>query len=222
MGKKKIKAITLVGFWKKINKIAPSYVNSSQSEADDLGISTLLEEINNSNIPESIAQNFLTPYLYKQKGNVVFIRDDVGNNGKVSKYDEETCTMYIDIIEFYKYIAMFNAAAAELEGNLDIKDDFNNYRQLSFMKAISKLPVPYFFYITTLQRIAVVNDVVSVENKEGGYIKSNVSFYLSTLWAFKEFERFYLTAQHRNVRADFGIIWHEGQWVQDTRTRGYA
>ena len=98
----------------------------------------------------------------------------------------------------------------------------SQFRLISFMQAISKLPAPYFIYVAVLQEVAVSNDIVSIENRDGGYTKSDVSSYLSLLWAFKEFERFYLRIQHRSLRADYAVIWHEGEWVQERRTRGYS
>jgi hypothetical protein len=91
------------------------------------------------------------------------------------------------------------------------------------MKELAKLPDPYCIYLAVLQEIAYCNDIVSVEDREGNFHKSDAGYYLALLWAFKEFETFYLRAQNRSLRADYSIIWHEGQWVQDSvRGRGYV
>jgi len=138
------------------------------------------------------------------------------------QYHDEEAKMLLDPIGVHKFISDFKNAKNRIKNETDLKDDFKEYRQISFMNAISKLPEPYFFYIVVLQEIAHLNDIVSIENREGGYIKSESSFYLSALWAFKEFEHFYLRVQHRHLRTDYGIIWHEGEWIEERKTKGYA
>lgn len=225
MAKKKIKANTLAGLWKKINKIAPTYLESTASEAAELAeeINKILQEANESSIPNSIATSFIKPYLHDEKCTVEFKGDTATEFGKWAvKYDEENNQFFLDPIGIHNVIMDFKNAEKRIETEIELKDDFKEYRQVSFMNAIAKLPSPYFTYVVVLQEMAHLNDIVSIENREGGYIKSEASFYLSILWAFKEFERFYLKVQHRHLRADYGIIWHEGEWIEDRKTKGYV
>lgn len=226
MAKKKIKANTLAGFWRNINSVAPAYLESKKSEEKNLSeeINIILQEVNKSSVPKSIANSFVKPYLQKEDCTVEFTGDPSHVFGKWTvQYDEENTKLLLDPIGIHKLISDFKNAHNRLENETDIKDDFKEYRQISFMAALSKLPEPYFIYIIVLQEIAQLNDIVSIENREGGYIKSDSSFYLSILWAFKEFERFYLRVQHRHLRSDYGIIWHEGEWIEDKKkTKGYS
>ena len=226
MAKKKLKANTLAGLWKNINNIAPEYIESKQSAAKKLSgeINMILQEANESSIPASIANSFIQPYLHKVECTVEFSGDSSSAFGKWAvQFDAENSKMKLDPIGIHQLITELKNAKDKLENDQDLKEDFKEYRQVAFMAAISKLPEPYFIYIFVLQEIAHLNDIVSIENREGGYIKSDSSFYLSLLWAFKEFERFYLRVQHRHLRADYGIIWHEGEWIEEKkRTKGYA
>jgi hypothetical protein len=225
MAKKKIKANSLVGLWKNIHKIAPTYIESEKADVKELTeeINKILQEANESSIPNSIATSFIKPYMHNEECTVEFTGNESTAFGAWAvQYDDEKSKMLLDPIGVHKFVSTFKNAKKQIENDIDIKDDFKEYRQISFMNAISKLPEPYFFYIVVLQEIAHLNDIVSVENREGGYIKSEASFYLSALWAFKEFERFYLKVQHRHLRADYGIIWHEGEWVEDRKTKGYS
>lgn len=232
MAKKKVKANTLVGFWQNINKIAPSFLDSKSkiTQKSIKEIQGLIEEVNSSPVPASIASGFVAPYMHKDQCQVEFSGETSTEFGswavKYNKDDEEevktTPKLYIDPIGLHKYITDFKNAENRIDEEPELKKDFKEYRQISFMKAIAKMPEPYFIYIAVLQEIAKLNDIVSIENREGGYIKSDASFYLSVLWAFKEFERFYLRVQHRHLRADYGIIWHEGEWIEDRKTKGYV
>ena len=251
MAKKKIKAVTLAGFWKNINKIAPSYLDpeSKFTKKDFKEIEQIVSEVNNSPVPDSIAASFVRPYMQQNNCQVEFTSESPDKLGswavkyyepvepepelckeentnpapvETVKKEEEPGKMYLDPIGLARFVHFIKTAGARIENAPEIKDDFKEYRQASFMKAIAKMPEPYFVYIAVLQEIAKLNDIVSIENRDGGYVKSDASYYLSILWAFKEFEKFYLRIQHRQLRADYGIIWHEGEWVEDRKTKGYS
>ena len=223
--RKSIKSNTLAGLWKNINSVAPAYIDCDKKDAEDYvkKINKIIDEANDSLVPSSIASLFISPYMHKDNCTLEFSGEEKNSFGKWAvKYNDDESRMQLDPIGLHKYVSDFKNAEYRLNDEITLKDDFKKHRQVSFMKALSKLPEPYFFYIVVLQEIARLNDIVSVENREGGYTKSDSSSYLSTLWAFKEFERFYLRVQHRHLRADYGIIWHEGEWVEDRRTKGYS
>ena len=222
--KKKAKSNTLAGLWENINSVAPAYIDCSKEEAEGYveKINKIIDEVNDSSVPSSIATSFVSPYM-QETCTIKFTGETEDSFGKWTVlYDNEKLIMQIDPIGLHKYVSDFNNAEKRLDEEPELKDDFKEYRQISFMKALSNLPAPYFIYLVVLQEIAHINDIVSVENREGGYIKSDSSFYLSALWAFKEFERFYLRVQHRHLRADYGIIWHEGEWIEERKTKGYS
>ncbi|MBN1863960.1 MAG: hypothetical protein JW808_03575 [Victivallales bacterium] len=228
MAKKKIKpkAGTLAAFWEKIKAAAPVYSQSPKSKIKQsiAEIQKIAEEFNSSSVPVSIASNFINPYIADVECRV-FLEMDTGRKSfKPARHlnSDGAHSMAIDPIGIYNYIMSFKLAGKAIVESPRISEDFKEFRMISFMHAVSRLPEPYFFYIAVLQEMAVANDIVSVENRDGGYTKSDASSYLSMLWAFKEFERFYLRIQHRSLRADYAVIWHEGEWVQERRTRGYA
>lgn len=262
MAKKKVKAVTLAGFWKNINKIAPAYIESESkfTQKDCKAIKQIVNEVNNSPIPKSIASSFVNPYMHQDDCQVEFSSENPEGLGSwavkyhepiepkpkidiltededenvvpaLKEFKEKLKTenikkapgkMFLDPIGLSRYVYKFKKAGKEIDSTPEIKDNFKEYRKASFMQEIAKMPEPYFIYIAVLQEIARHNDIVSIENRDGGYIKSDAAFYLSALWAFKEFEKFYLRIQHRHLRADYGIIWHEGEWVEDRKTKGYA
>ena len=232
---KKAKSYTLAGFWKNINSIAPKCLNVADfDEKDSLSeLTRIVEEVNMSPIPRSIGNLFVGPYLEEDKFSVNFSLPETLQSVEIDKpvsyisYDVEErprkeSTISINSLALFNYVESFKNIPERVDEDLSTAA-FREKRQAAFMKEIAKLPDPYFVYLAVLQELAYCNDVVSVEDREGNFHESDASFYLSLLWAFKEFEVFYLRAQNRSLRADYGIIWHEGEWVQDSkRSRGYV
>ena len=233
MAKRKPKAYTLAVFWKNINTVVPKYLDKSDNSSDELyeKVQAVVDEVNASTIPKSIGDLFVEPYLDDPNMNVKFVVDPLALQDEFSrpvkyKAGEERNSpswLLVDVVGLFRYAKAFKNAEAEFKKDADSEMDFKDKRQFSFMKELLKLPPPYLVYLAVLQELAYCNDIVSVEDREGNFHKSDAGFYLSLLWAFKEFETFYLRAQNRSLRADYGIIWHEGEWVQDSkRSRGYV
>ena len=231
---KKTKPYTLASYWEKIKSFASKNLKDVDKDQDALmaELTEIVDEVNASSIPKSIGDWFVIPHLEEDKVTVRFSLPKVvqlSERNKVVKYrasDLESFprpdpTIEIDSIALYQFIDTIQNVEVDPEALDELS--FSAKRQLAFMKEISKLPAPYFIYLAVLQELAFCNDIVSVEDREGNFHESDAGFYLSLLWAFKEFEAFYLRVQNRSLRADCGIIWHEGDWVEDSRrTRGYV
>ena len=232
---KKKKPYTLASYWGKIKSFAPKCLNEVDIDQKTLleELTKIVDEVNASPIPGSIGELFVAPHIEEEKFSVTFSLPEVVKPTDEDKaviyqsYDVEEVprpdsTIEIDSIALYRFIySIQNVPEISEEDALELS--FSAKRQLAFMKEVSKLPEPYFVYLAVLQELAFCNDVVSVEDREGNFHQSDAGFYLSLLWAFKEFEVFYLRVQNRSLRADSGIIWHEGDWVEDSRrTRGYV
>jgi hypothetical protein len=232
---KKTKPYTLAGFWKNINSVAPKCLNVDDFDQKDAlsELAKIVDEVNASPIPRSIGNLFVGPYLEEDKFKVDFSIPETLQAAEVNKpvsyksYDLEESprresTISINSLALFNYVESFKDIPIPEENDISVAS-FKEKRQFAFMKEVAKLPDPYFVYLAVLQELAYCNDVVSVEDREGNFHESDAGFYLSLLWAFKEFEVFYLRAQNRSLRADYGIIWHEGEWVQDSkRSRGYV
>ena len=230
MAKKKIKADSVVGFWKRLSTIFSEYLKDDSDleekvvcdEKQSEILKEILEEINASGVPHSIASSFILPYVHKDKIQFVFEQPGEEEMFGPAKYLEEDSKMIFSPLDFLLFVKKVHSAEQHILDNMEIREDVKIHRQYAFMKELAKMPPPYLIYISILQEMAIANDVVSIEHRNGGYIKSEAAFYLSLLWAFKEFEQFYLRMQHRSFRADSGVIWHEGEWVEERKTRGYV
>jgi len=230
MAKKKLKADSVVNLWKRLSGLYTGYLNKKSydavlpvlNEEETEVLNEIVKEINSSGVPDSITSSFIIPYLNTDNLIFRFMAAYDAENYGVATYVEKRSYFIMNLIEFLKFVNKVYSAGQYIKDNMEIREDVTVHRQYAFMKELAKLPEPYLVYIAVLQEVAVVNDIVSIEHRNGGYIKSDSAGYLSLLWAFKEFEGFYLRMQHRNLRADYGIIWHEGNWVEERKTRGYV
>jgi len=230
MAKKKLKADSVVNLWKRLSGLYTNYLNDKSfdtdlpvlKESDTEILNEVVTEINSSPIPRSVVSGFITPYLHSDEIVFRFMATYDAENYGVATYVEKRSYFILNLIEFLKFVKKIHSAEQYIKDNMEIREDVTIHRQYAFMKELAKMPEPYLIYVAVLQEVAVANDIVSIEHRNGGYIKSESSAYLSLLWAFKEFESFYLRMQHRNLRADYGLIWHEGNWVEERKTRGYV
>jgi len=230
MAKKKLKADSVVDLWKRLSVIFINYLDDGAfdtvlpvltGDKEDM-LNEIVAEVNASPVPRSIAASFLAPYLHTDETVFKFMAAYEADNYGVAVYVEKKSYFILNLIEFMKFVKKIHTSEQYINDNMEVREDVKIHRQYAFMKELAKMPEPYLIYLAVLQEVAVSNDIVSIEHRNGGYIKSESADYLSLLWAFKEFEGFYLRMQHRNLRADCGIIWHEGDWIEERRTRGYV
>jgi len=233
MAKKRVKSNTLAGFWKNIKAVPLMGDGASLNPLPPEALAALeavVDEVNASHVPSSMVSALVEPYFDERtKTGLSFslasayperASDDVAR--PVSKVEDEEGVFKMDVVELLLFARMFVDAADAVASEEDRDMDFKARRQVRFMNEITKLPEPYLAYLAILQEVAYANEIVSVEDREGKLHASDAGFYLSLLWAFKEFENFYLRTQNRHLRADYGVVWHEGEWVADVkRGKGY-
>jgi hypothetical protein len=100
------------------------------------------------------------------------------------------------------------------------EDDFEKRRMAAFNAEMVKLPGPYFMFIAILGNISMICQVFTAEKRGGKKVVPaglSLESYFPLLWALKQFESFYRRVQNRDIRSDFGIIWHEGEWVDNKK-----
>jgi len=234
MAKRRVKSNTLGGFWQNIKAVPLEETAFGLKPADDAAaeaLENITSEVNASSVPASMTLALVEPYFGDRdekgvefvvtSGDAVVEADEIVR--PVSRVGDEGGVFKIDVLGLLRFARMFAKAAEVAKDGFDDDVDFRTRRQTRFLLELTKLPDSYLIYLALLQEVAYANEVVSVEDREGKLHDSEVGFYLSLLWAFKEFERFYLYTQNRHLRADYGIVWHEGEWVAETaRGRGYV
>lgn len=219
-------ANTIGGYWKIASEIIPLYLeqqSSSQNKRKPFfeNVKKLEEEVNKSPIPEFISENFVSPYVNFDKEKIKVIFD--GEDGKltfgkwIASYDRDNKILKLNSIAIYEYVSCIKKDGdSEDIGQLDRENNFAELRLRSFKKQLSKLPEQYIMFLAILKGIADVTLICVSDTKSSADIKTDehVALYFSSLWAFKQFEEFYQKFQNRSIRADYQIIWYEGEWIE--------
>jgi hypothetical protein len=207
--------------WRRINELGSLHLEAGLDHISDLTEKNkeLDDDINNSNLPVMIADNFIRPYLPDggKTVNVVFAsRDNKENNEiwTVKKNDNNVIEFHINTIGLYRFYLSISGRRNESSPGTD----FEIARRSSFYQELSKLPEPYFIFICVLSKISTMCHVFTTDKRGRRTvfqpdIKTNVEPYFPLLWALKQFEVFYKKVKNRDVRTDYEIIWHEGEWV---------
>ncbi|HCE43615.1 MAG TPA: hypothetical protein DET40_08705 [Lentisphaeria bacterium] len=215
---KKNNPATLPGFWKSIKELAPVYlekypkVAKKQKELMEI----FLDEVNSSQIPSLVYENFILPYFREKEMKISFAGEEKGVLGKWSvKISSEQNILKIDPIGLYMFADEF-AKAAEKAKKAEKDGNFLKLRLFSFHKELLKLPEQYLLFLAVLKEVAIHSQIYAVDSK-GAFSNNEAAEYFSLLWALKQFEDFYLKVQIRNLRSDYGFIWHEGEWIDASR-----
>ncbi len=218
-GKTRQKSGSVNSFWKNLGDLVPDYldhVSASKKKQIHSEIKKIEENINKSAIPGFIAEHFVRPFIPSENGiiNVLFSGEENGKFGTwIAQYQKELKTLRINSVGLFAYSEIYKNIETSLSA-VNKEDHFTAYRFFSFAKEIAKLPEQYLIFIAILKSIAEVTGItISDARNASNSTDPHTSSYLSTLWALKQFEEFYQKIQNRSVRADYHIIWHEGEWV---------
>lgn len=221
--KNTVKANTLTGFWNRLNQLAPSYLNALPNVNKEIldKINSMLKEVNSSPLPKLIADNFIKPFFEKEGITIFFSGDENGTFGNwTARLIKEKNFLKIDPVGLHIFSRRLEEDKTGLP-ELSRTADFAKYRSLSLNKEIKKLPEEYLIFIAVLKEVAEIKQIAAVERSKDipSDAEEDASSYLYLLWALKQFEEFYRKVQNRNLRSEYGIVWHEGEWIEDLRRR---
>ncbi len=216
--KKRKKKGSLPDIWERIHETVTSYGGKKIPDkelAEEL--SALNNEINSSGVPSLIADNFVKPYVQTKKDVEVIFSSTVK-----TEEDEKWGVSFVDegervLINPIGLHSLYLQVLASVKDDLPEETDFENRRRVLFHRELAKLPGPYFIFIAVLGGISMRCQVFTAEKRGGRKVTPGVfsmESYFPLLWALKQFENFYRRIQNRDMRSDFGVIWHEGEWVE--------
>ncbi|MFZ2657513.1 MAG: hypothetical protein WAX69_21440 [Victivallales bacterium] len=215
---KKTPPSTLSGFWKSVKDLAPGYLEKypTVSKKQKEILKTFLDEANLSPMPILIHDNFILPYFREKEMKVSFAGDEKGVLGKWTvKINSEQNTVKIDPVGLYMFADEF-AKSAEKSKKAEKDGSFLKLRLFLFHKEMLKIPEQYYLFLAVLKEISLHSQIYAVDSK-GAFSSNEAAEYFSLLWALKQFEEFYLKVKIRNIRSDYGFIWHEGEWIDASR-----
>lgn len=217
MSKRK-KRGSISDLWDRVAGTVSSLDSRKISKKDfEKELASVAVEANRSGVSSLIAENLVKPYLQSKKEvKVEFVGSaTAGEDGGVELAGDGE-DVRINPVGIYRFHSLITAS----KGLDTVSGDFDEARRLCFHKELGKLPGPYFIFIAVLCKLAMTNQIFTAEKRGGKKITPgglSVASYFPLLWALKQFEAFYKRIQNRDMRSDFGIIWHEGEWVEKNK-----
>lgn len=216
--RKKKKQGSISDIWKKIEESLESYNSQKISEKEfDKVLEAVFASANKSGISDIIAQNLILPHMQDLSDVKVRFTKFTEDEPSGILPQNNWMDVYINPLEVYKFrqriVAYTSCGQPE-------PSDFESERTFYFYKELLKLPPPYFLFIAALSKIAMTKEVFTAEKRGGKKNvpgKLTIESYFPLLWALKQFEAFYKRIQNRDMRSDFGIIWHEGEWIEKNK-----
>ncbi|HRR06350.1 MAG TPA: hypothetical protein P5105_03620 [Victivallales bacterium] len=219
--RKKKKRSPISDIWKKVEDSVKFYASKKINEREfKKAIEEASIQVNKTGMPDMIAKNFIQPYL--QTSNGVKVEFTTGLDEKCYGVLPENnwSNVLIDPLGIYKFYSMI---VSEANSELVDTDNFEKERNFYFFRELIKVPAPYFIFITILSKLSMMQEVFTAEKRGGKKITPeglSMISYFPLLWALKQFEAFYMRVQNRDMRSDFGIIWHEGELVEKNKKQG--
>lgn len=217
--KTKENAQSITGFWKLVCNSVPIYLDHAPAAKKKKVFSEIRkieEEVNTSSIPGFISENFVSPFLTTDREKIKVVFDGVQKGAFENwtvLYDGEQKTIKLNSVGIFGYSSMIGSSSDKLS-KLSREEDFLEFRLYSFTNELSKLPEQYHIFLAVLKGIAEIIEVcISDSRGSSAKLDEHTFCYLTTLWALKQFEEFYQKFQNRSIRADYHLIWHEGEWV---------
>ena len=206
---------TLSSTWKQYEKAIERYLAGNGSRtAAVAALNSLGEKANAARIAEALASMFVTPYPSMEEVTVRFLVtvDGAEYPEWPASYTEEVKALLLNPVG----VSLFRQAcegAAEALKTPAARDGFASYRFRAYQAELAKLPMQLFIFLTVLDAVAKARRITHVERKGGEIEQSEHGEYLNLLWAFKELEAIYRTMSGLDLRAEFGILWYESDWI---------
>ena len=92
--------------------------------------------------------------------------------------------------------------------------NFEEYRKISFLAEISKLPVKSILFLCILQQVAISDGLTHIglsEIPQGELTPT--AYYQTMLWSFNELEKKLYTLNGVKIRTEYNVAWHESEWI---------
>jgi len=208
----------LASTWKQFERLSHR-LGEPKGDTDNVlaSLQKLASKVNDSRIVETLASLFVHPYQGMEDISVAFepaLREKLEDpvHGDISGYDEESQKIRINpvgVVNFGEACATASTALTTPEA----RKSFHRYRYQACMAEIGKLPNQYLLFLALLREVANICNVSQVEKKGGDVETPEGAGYMHLLWAFKELEAFYKQNTGLNMRSEFGILWHESDWI---------
>lgn len=206
---------TLASSWRHFEKLLAKTVPAGDPPPP--GVAELVDKVNASRITGALASLFVEPYPDMEEVSVAFAAGDAPANGGAvpTSYCEQSKTIRINPQGVLFFRDDCTKAGDRLK-TAETRRSFSDYRYQAYLAEIAKLPTYYLLFLLLLREVATARRITRVVRK-GGAVEEITDpadlGYMNLLWAFKELESFYRSSKGLNLRAEYGIRWHESDWI---------
>lgn len=211
-------ARTLASTWKNFERIIVGARRKKTTAVDPLvALKDLVEKVNQSRLSAALGDLFVHPYPDMEEVSVSFrAPEDLSDEeAPPTEYDEEAKHIFIDPLGVYRFREKCREAGKLLK-TPEARASFMRYRLYAYLSELAKVPTHYIMIILLLRQVANAREITRVVRK-GGTVEvisePDEREYMSMLWAYKELENFYLSSNGLSMRAEYGIHWHESDWI---------
>ena len=126
-------------------------------------------------------------------------------------YDSKLQVMYLDPFNLLDFVETIRHTEDELAA---AGADFEQYRKVSFLAEVSKMPVKSVLFLCIMQQVAISDGLTHIGLSEIPQGKLDpTSYYQTILWAFNELEKKLYTLNGIKIRTEYKVTWHESEWI---------
>ncbi len=205
---------TLASAWKQIEKYARHQLDPENRKPKDLdALDNLLVKVNDSKVVETIARMFIHRYAGTDKTAFRFATSVDGEFPHwVTSFDTTANVLRLNPVG----VSAFIKSCAEAKDKLalpETRESFDRYRYEAYKSEMSKLTSQWILLLLLLCGVAAARGISHVERRDGELELSTSAEYMNLVWAFNELEAFYTRNTGLSMRTEFGILWHESEWV---------
>lgn len=205
---------TLSSTWRSFEKLARRYHDQPESrEKTWADMRDLASRVNTSRIPDALAALLVHPYPGLEEAVVRFVDSpEDAPPDWVSDFEPEEEIVLISPIGVVAFERQCAAAVDALK-TPETRRDFQTYRFSAYLAELRKLPTSQLLFLLILREVARARHITRVEKKGGGTEEVEDEAYMRLLWAFKELESFMRQMKGVSMRAEYGILWYESEWI---------
>jgi len=206
---------TLSSSWKQIEKLVQRFEAAPEPRTAELeALADLIGRVNASKIADAIATLFVCRHTRLENTSVAFIACDKQRQPVewITRFCASENTIFVSPLAVFRFYRDCQNAATELKTR-HARESFQNYRYMAYIAELGKLPSQLLLFLLVLREVAIILQLSAVEKKGGEMEAVEGEDYLHLRWSFNEMEQFYSTTQGVNLRSEYGILWHESDWI---------
>ena len=204
---------TFATIWQQIEKLHQSLIYGKKEQAEvDASLEELFSKEDVKHIIFELGQILMLDYENFAEVKLEFIlAGDDERFVRPTYYDSKLQIMYLDPVKLLEFTEKISHTEEELAA---AGADFEQYRKVSFLAEVSKMPVKSVLFLCIMQQVAISDGLTHIGLSEIPQGKLDpTSYYQTILWAFNELEKKLYTLNGIKIRTEYNVTWHESEWI---------